>query len=99
MSQPSAEVLVHDNQVAQRYEARLDGTVVGYLDYRDRNGRRFLVHTEVDPALGGRGIGSRLAAGALSDARARNLPVVPRCPFVRAYLERHPEYADLVELA
>jgi predicted GNAT family acetyltransferase len=53
-------------------------------------------HTEVDPAFEGHGIGSALAAGALDDARRRGLVVVPSCPFIRAYITRHPEYADLL---
>jgi predicted GNAT family acetyltransferase len=55
-----------------------------------------LVHTEVEPRAEGQGVGSRLVAGALSDIRARGLKLVPQCPFVRAYLARHPEYDDLV---
>ena len=56
----------------------------------------FLVHTEVDPAFAGQGLGERLVAGALEDLRARGLKLVPLCPFVRAYLRRHPDQADLV---
>ena len=55
-----------------------------------------LVHTEVAPAVEGRGVGSRLVSAALDDIRARGLRLVPICPFVRAYLGRHPEYADLL---
>lgn len=55
-----------------------------------------LVHTDVDPAFEGRGLGSRLIGGALADIRARGLLFVPLCPFVAAYVRRHPEYADLV---
>jgi predicted GNAT family acetyltransferase len=54
------------------------------------------LHTEVDPTVQRRGLGSALVAGALDDARARGLAVVPLCPFVDAYIRRHPEYADLV---
>ena len=56
----------------------------------------FLVHTEIDPAFEGQGLGERLVAGALEDLRARGLKLVPQCPFVRAYLRRHPDQADLV---
>jgi predicted GNAT family acetyltransferase len=48
------------------------------------------------PSLENKGLGARLVAGALDDIRARGLRVVPFCPFVRAYIRRHPEYADLV---
>jgi predicted GNAT family acetyltransferase len=52
-------------------------------------------HTEVDPDHEGEGVGSTLVRGALDDARRRGMPVVPRCPFVRAWIERHPDYADV----
>jgi uncharacterized protein len=55
-----------------------------------------LIHTDIDPAFEGHGLGSRIVAGALDDIRARGLSVVPSCSFVRSYLRRHPEYADLV---
>lgn len=55
-----------------------------------------LVHTDIDPGYEGRGLGSKLVAGALDDLRRRGLGVVPLCPFVAAYLRRHPEQADLV---
>lgn len=55
-----------------------------------------LVHTEVAPAVEGRGVGSRLVSAALDDIRARGLRLVPICPFVRAYLGRHPEHGDLL---
>ena len=54
------------------------------------------MHTEVDEALEGRGLGSRLVATALEDARREGLEVVPLCPFVAAFIDRHPEYQDVV---
>jgi uncharacterized protein len=56
-----------------------------------------LVHTEVPSALEGRGIGGRLVKAAMDAARAEGRQVVARCPFVRSYLERHPEYASQIE--
>jgi predicted GNAT family acetyltransferase len=85
------EIVIRDNPEKQRYEALVKGAVAGFVDYRDR-GRRIFVHTEVDKAYGGRGIGNRLAAGALDLAREAGLRVVPRCPFIRAFIARHPEY-------
>lgn len=98
MAQPIAsdQVAVRDNADAARYEALLDGELAGIVDYRDRGGRRILVHTRVLDAFKGRGIGNRLAAGTLQLARADKLRIVPRCPFIRAYMERHPEYRDLL---
>jgi predicted GNAT family acetyltransferase/glutaredoxin len=81
---------------AHRYELLLDGRRVGLLAYRQRKNRIALTHTEVTPACEGRGFGSRLTAAALDDAREKGLAVVPLCPFIAAYIDRHPEYRDLV---
>ncbi len=89
------EVRVERNDEARRYEARLDGSLAGTLTFRSVAGHLTLVHTEVDPAFEGRGVGGALAASALDDARARGLGVRPLCPFVARYIERHPAYADL----
>jgi uncharacterized protein len=91
-----APVDVVDVPGAQRFEARIDGRLAGFTDYRTVRGRLILVHTEVDPAFEGRGVGSRLAAGALDDVRSRGLTVTVKCPFIAAFLERHPGYQDLV---
>jgi predicted GNAT family acetyltransferase len=93
------EISVHDNARERRYEARLGGKVVGVISYAadpGLPGLLTLTHTEVDPAVEGKGVGSRLVAGALEDIRRRGLSFVPVCPFVRAYLRRHPEQADRV---
>ena len=87
---------VVDNPEQQRYELWLGATRAGFIDYLSEPGTIVLVHTEIDPALEGQGLGGRLVAGALDDLRARDLKLVPLCPFVRTYLRRHPEYADLV---
>ncbi len=81
---------------AQRFEARIGGRLAGFTEYRAIRGRLILFHTEVDPAFEGRGVGTRLAAGVLDEIRARNLKVTVKCPFITAFLERHPEYLDLV---
>ena len=89
-------LVVADEPGAQRYEARLDGRVVGYSEYRRVQGRVIFFHTEVDPEFEGKGIGSRLASGALDDVRAQGLKITVKCPFIAAYLKRHPAYQDLV---
>lgn len=90
---PEDELRIVDAPDRQRYEAVLDGRVVGYSEYRQvRGDRLILFHTEVDPAISGRGIGSHLAAGALDDAIARGLRVTVKCPFISAWLRRHPTY-------
>ncbi|MGZ4681747.1 MAG: GNAT family N-acetyltransferase [Acidimicrobiales bacterium] len=91
-----ATIDVTDNAAQRRYEARLDGTLAGYAEYRDAPGRRIFTHTQVDDAFEGHGVGGALASAALDDVRRAGLAVVPRCPFIAAYIERHPEYADLV---
>jgi uncharacterized protein len=71
-------------------------TLAGLIEHRSEPGGVVLVHTEVDPAFEGQGLGERLVAGALADLRARGLKLVPQCPFVRAYPRRHPDQTDLV---
>jgi predicted GNAT family acetyltransferase len=90
------ELEVVDNPTEQRFEARRDGRVVAFAQYRRVRGRLVFFHTEVDPAFEGQGIGSRLAAGALDDVRAHGLTIGVKCPFIAAYLQRHPEYEDLL---
>jgi predicted GNAT family acetyltransferase len=85
-----------DAEAEGRYEARIEGELAGYLDYVVKRGRIALVHTEVLPAYQGQGLAGQLARFALDDARRRNLRVIPSCPYVRAYVERHPEAQDIV---
>ena len=93
----SAEsITVRDNPGESRYELVLDEQVVGEIAYRLTPEHMVLIHTEVWPSLENKGLGARLVAGALDDVRARGLRVVPFCPFVRSYIRRHPDYADLV---
>lgn len=91
------QVEVADNTELSRYEARIDGAVAGFAKYRRRPGRIIFTHTEVDPAFEGSGVGGVLARGALDAVRADgSLTVVPLCPFIRAWIERHHDYQDLV---
>ncbi|HYO40012.1 MAG TPA: GNAT family N-acetyltransferase [Nocardioidaceae bacterium] len=79
-----------------RFEIRLGDRVVGLASYHVENGTMTLPHTEIDPSVGGRGLGSALVAGVLTAARERGLTVLPYCSFVRHYIEQHPEDLDLV---
>ncbi len=79
-----------------RFEVRLGDRVVGLASYHVEQGTMTLPHTEVDPSMGGRGIGTTLVAGVLSAARERGLHVLPYCSFVRHYIQQHPETIDLV---
>ena len=92
----STDYVVRNNPEALRYEILQDGTLLGAILYRTLDGTVTLVHTEVAPSAEGHGIGRQLVAGALEDIRRRGLRLVPRCPFVAAYLRRHPEEGDLV---
>ncbi len=87
---------VRDNPAELRYEILADDDLLGIIRYVKEPGTVVLVHTEIEPSLEGQGVGSRLVAGALADIRSRGLKLVPVCPFVLAYLKRHPEFDDLV---
>jgi uncharacterized protein len=89
-------VTVADRPNELRYEIEVDGEVAGFLMYRLEPGVIELVHTDVAPKWEGKGVGGALVKGALDDVRARGLKMRPFCPFVRAYIKRHPEYQDLV---
>ena len=92
---PDDQLAVTDNEAAQQFEAQVDGELAR-LVYERIGDVLVLTHTEVPARISGRGIGSRIVQVALDDARSRRLRVVPRCPFVRAFIARHPEYRDLV---
>ncbi len=86
---------VRNNPALNRFELDADGhTAVAF--YRLEPGVITFTHTEVPPALSGRGIGSALARGALESARAQGLKVVARCEFISGYIARHPEFTDLL---
>ncbi len=88
---------VRNNATEHRYELVDDsGERIGLIDYKLRPGVVDLWHTEVDPQHGGQGYGQLLVRSALDDVRAQGLKVRPTCPFVKKYVERHPDYADLV---
>ncbi len=86
---------VIDSPERQRYEAVREGTVLGFAAYERMDRILVLTHTEVDPALEGQGIGGALVRSALDQVRSRRLRVLALCPFVRAWLENHPEYHEL----
>ena len=92
-----AKVTVQDNPDSSRYEA-LDeaGVVAGYAQYERRAGLVIFKHTEVDDAFEGQGIGSTLVRESLDDVRSAGLQVRPLCPFYKSYIERHPEFQDLL---
>ena len=90
------ETTVRDNPEESRYEIRDGDRVLGFAAYEHRGDTMVFTHTEVDPDAGQDGLGSRLVRAALDDVRSKGGSVVPLCPFVRGWIERHQDYADLV---
>ena len=92
---PAQSPVVTNNEALRRYETEVDGHTA-FAEYFISDGVITFVHTLVPAELEGRGVGSALAKTALDHARARGLSVVPRCPFIRSYIDRHEEYQSLV---
>ena len=80
----------------RRFEVRVAGELAGFTRYEVRGGAYAFLHTEIDPAFEGQGLGSRLVRGALEEMRRRGTAVLPYCPFVRGFIEHHHDYLDLV---
>jgi uncharacterized protein len=92
-------ITVQENTSANRFEAIDDsGVVAGFVDYRDGGGERDLVHTEVDDAFEGQGVGSALARESVEQSLSSGLAVVASCSFIKGYVERHPELAEQISL-
>ena len=92
----TTSVAIADAADRERYEIYVDGELAGFTEYKTRPGIIAFIHTEVDEGLQGRGLGERLIGYALDDARGRGLAVLPFCPFVRSFIQSHPDYVDLV---
>ena len=84
-----------DNEAKRRFELTVPGGIA-FVDYRRSDSTLFLVHAEVPVTLRGRGFGARLVREALDLIRARGETIVPACPYVRSFVDRHAEYADLI---
>jgi predicted GNAT family acetyltransferase len=93
----SDRVPIENNVAAHRFEARFPEGLAMLKYHYDREGRLNLDHTEVPPALQHQGVAGLLARTALDFARARNLTVVPVCPYVIAFLQKHPELESVVD--
>ncbi|WP_091362537.1 GNAT family N-acetyltransferase [Geodermatophilus telluris] len=91
------EPTVHDAPESERYEIRDGDRVLGLAAYQRHGEQVVFTHTEIDPDAEGSGLGGTLVRGALDDVRQRGGRVVARCSFVRGWIERHPEYGDLVD--
>ncbi|MCW2614018.1 MAG: N-acetyltransferase [Frankiales bacterium] len=96
MNGPRSALRVVDDPAAGRFEVLVDDEVAGCAEYRLEGEALAFTHTVVEPRFEGQGIGSALARGALDAARERGVAVLPYCPFLRTWVESHPEYVDLV---
>lgn len=85
---------IRHEPAASRFTTSVDGHE-GFVEYEEGDGTLTITHTVVPSAIGGRGIAAQLVRAALDHARATGLKVVPRCSYAAAYLDKHPEYADL----
>lgn len=90
------DVEVVDVPDANQYEARIEGQVAGYAQYRRRPDAIVFTHTVVLPEFEGSGVGSALARGVLDHVRAAGGAVIPLCPFIAAYIRGHAQYRDLI---
>ncbi len=95
-SDVNAAIELADAPERERYEISVHGALAGFALYKLRPGLIAFIHTEIDERFQGQGLADRLIAYALDDARARELQILPFCPFVKAFLERHREYVSLV---
>ncbi|QGN56716.1 GNAT family N-acetyltransferase [Nostocoides sp. HKS02] len=91
-----ADISVINSPARHRYEARIDGVLAGVALYREERDAVVFTHTEVMPAFEGHGVGGVLARGALDDVRHRGRRVVALCPFIAAWIAKHPRYQDLL---
>jgi hypothetical protein len=97
MASGTADYTVADAPGQERFEIRAGDELAGYTAYLRRGGLIAFIHTEVEPQFEGKGVGSRLIAGALDAVRGEGREVLPFCPFVRGYIAKHPDdYLDLV---
>ena len=83
---------IRENPAEERWELLVDGELAVFSTYHDHNNRRTFVHTETQDGFEGKGLASQLVRAELEDARDRGLEINPVCPFVRGWLERHPEF-------
>lgn len=90
------DVTVRDNPELKRYELLAGGEVAGFATYRERDGVTVVVHSEVDRAHRGEGLGNELARGTLDLLRERGAKVLPACPFFAHYVSEHHDWDDIL---
>jgi predicted GNAT family acetyltransferase len=92
MSDESAKVEVVRNDLEDRYEIHVGEHLAGFAQYRERGTRRIFFHTEIADGFSGRGLAGVLAKRAIQETIEQGRVIVPLCPFIAAYLKKHPEY-------
>ncbi|MEU2338139.1 GNAT family N-acetyltransferase [Streptomyces sp. NPDC006654] len=97
MSRPSPASTVERADDRHRYEILVGGRLAGLTAYRDHGEQRVFYHTEVDDAFAGQGLAARLVQEALTDVRRSGMRIVPVCPYVAKFLEKHEEFADITD--
>lgn len=90
------DLQVADNPDKARFEIRVDGQLAGFVQYQLGDNEIAFTHTQTDDRFRGHGLAGRLVQAALDEARERHLAVLPYCPFVKDWITRHREYANLV---
>jgi uncharacterized protein len=92
----TANITIENNTEKQQFEAKLDGKVVAFAEYRPIGQSIMFTHTEVNEDLEGKGVGSQLIRFALEDTKAKNMTAIPMCPFVKLFIQRHKDFIDVV---
>jgi predicted GNAT family acetyltransferase len=92
MTEQAATATVVRNDTQHRYEVWYGDRLAGFAEFRERDNDTVFIHTEVDSEYSGKGLGNALAHSAIEDGIARGRTIVPRCPFIKSWLDRHPEY-------
>jgi predicted GNAT family acetyltransferase len=90
------DVTISHHPESGHFIAKIDGEGAGYIEYKRRGSDIAILHTIVDPAFEGHGVGSALAQVALATARREGWGVLPYCPFIQSYILRHPSELELV---
>ncbi|QIS22981.1 GNAT family N-acetyltransferase [Nocardia terpenica] len=96
MTDQAVTTSVVRNDTQHRYEVWYGDTLAGFAEYREHDSDTTFIHTEIDGRFGGKGLGGALARDAIEDAIARERTVVARCPFIKSWLDKHPEYDEHV---
>ncbi|WP_280275350.1 GNAT family N-acetyltransferase [Nocardia wallacei] len=96
MTEQAVTTTVVRNEAQHRYEVWYGDKLAGFTEYRERDEDTVFIHTEVDSEFGGKGLGSTLARRAIEDVVDRGRAVVPRCPFIKSWLDKHPEFDEHV---